>query len=76
MVAHNPADVRHAGIGRPADDIVARPKLDPRRCEANAAQHPIPLRTNPVPNLPSRRPAPSLRMMRLDHCLPAAALLR
>ena len=39
MVAHKLADVGHAGIGRPADDIVARPKQDPRRSEAKAAQH-------------------------------------
>ena len=76
MVAHNLADVDHPGIARPADDSLPRPKQDPGRSEANPAHHPVPLRTNQVPDLPTRRPASALRMMRLHHRLPAAALLR
>ncbi len=76
VVAHDLADVGHAGVGRPADEAVARPELDPGRSEADAAQHPVPLRADPVPDLPSRRATPPLRMMRLDHRLPAAAILR
>ncbi len=76
MVAHDLGDVGHAGISRPADDAVARTKLDPGRGEADAPQHPVVLRTDPVPDLPARRAAPSLRMPALDHRLPAAAVLR
>ena len=53
MITHNPADVGHRGIARPANDSFPRRKLGPGRGEANPTQHPVLLRTNPVPDLPS-----------------------
>ncbi len=36
----------------------------------------MPLRADPVPDLPARRTPPPLRVVRLDHRLPAAAIRR
>ena len=76
VVAHHKADVGHAGVGRPADRTVAGAELHPGRGEADAAQHTMPFRTDPVAELGARRTAPPLGMVRPDHCLPAAAVLR
>ena len=70
MADHNRAGVGNAGISRPADDTVTRSKLYPGRCEANAAKHPVMLRTKPVQGLATRRVTPTLWLMGLDqlHC--------
>ncbi len=76
VAADDPADVGQAGIRRPAYDAVAGTGLDPRRRQDGPAGDAVPLRADPVPDLPARRTPPALRMVRPDHRLPAAAVIR
>ena len=76
VIVHHPANIRQTRVRRPANGAIARTKLHPRRRETNAAKNPVTLGTHPVPELTTRRTPPTLRMMRRNHRLPTAAVLR
>ncbi len=74
VVVKDEAHVRDPRPRRPADGTVPRPQLAGRRNEAQTAEPPLRAAHDPVPQLPSRSPPPALRMVRLHHRLPGAAV--
>ena len=75
VVADDAPYVVGTGIGGPSDPFVPRPQLPGRRAEADAAEHAVALRTDPVADLAAGGPGPSQRMVRPHHRLPEPAVV-